>query len=197
LVPLVCCLLPAGCTTQSPPASVSAEAVRAADQLLDGMRQRLLLMHDVARWKWNHHQAIADPEREAAFLAAMEPKGAPHGLDPKVVRTFFSSQIEAARRIQEENFRRWQQAGQGPFAGVPDLHTVLRPRIDAVSDSLLASLARVRAIPRADEAVCARAPHLLVGDGITDQIRQAALALWAAPGGAGKTAPLTARTDPD
>lgn len=160
------------------PAAVPAEAVQAADELLDGMRQRLLLMHDVARWKWNHQQAIADPQREAAFLATMEDKGAGHGLDPTAVRSFFTSQIEAARRIQEEDFRRWKEAGQGPFAGVPDLHIVLRPRIEAVSNSLLAALARVRATPQADEAVRRRAPHVLVGDGITAEIRPAALAPW-------------------
>jgi chorismate mutase len=169
-------LTPSGCRWQAaPPAPANADI----DRLLGLMQQRLGLMHDVARWKWNAKQPVADPERERQLLDRLAEQGKKHGLDPAFTRAFFRAQIEAAKLLQQADFDDWQARGQGPFVSVPDLGKELRPRIDALGDELLGVLARVqaaRAAPGWPRALDERAGLLLSGDGIAQQIRAAALA---------------------
>jgi Chorismate mutase type II len=59
---------------------------RSFDTLLGLIRDRLDVMHDVARWKWAKKSSIEDPEREAALLKDVSEKGAILGLDPEMTR---------------------------------------------------------------------------------------------------------------
>src|SRR5258706_226968 len=68
------------------------------DRLLRLMEQRLALMHEVARWKWDAGKPITDPERERELLQSVVERGRGKGLDPDLVRPFFAAQMEAARR---------------------------------------------------------------------------------------------------
>lgn len=154
----------AGCRPVPQPAKGPAEAQQAIDQLLELMQQRLELMHEVARWKWNTGKAIADPERERAFLKEIVKEGAAHQLDPDWTRAFFAAQIEAAKRLQQADFKRWQAANQGPFAQVADLAQTLRPRIDVLSRDLVRALAKARPFLQDDEirrSIPARARDIL------------------------------------
>jgi hypothetical protein len=45
------------------------------------MGDRLALMHDVARTKWNTKRSVGDPRREQVLLREMEEKGQEYGLD--------------------------------------------------------------------------------------------------------------------
>ena len=159
-----------------PSVAVPDQAV--LDRLLQLMQQRLLLMHDVARWKWNQKQAIADPKREQAFLENMQAKGQAHGLEEEFVRSFFRAQIEGAKQVQEDDFQRWQAEGRGSFADVPDLPTLQRSRNDAASNELLIALAAARPfLENADmrRQLAARATAVLSADGITARVRRTAL----------------------
>lgn len=143
------------------------------------MEQRLGLMHDVARWKWNAKQPVADPERERQLLDRLAEQGKAHGLEPACTRNFFRAQIEAAKLLQQADFDDWQTKGQGRFADVPDLGKELRPRIDALGAELLGVLAKVqaaRAAPGWQQALAKRAAVMLTSPGITPAIRAAALA---------------------
>jgi chorismate mutase len=143
------------------------------------MRSRLAVMHDVARRKWADKAPIEDPDREAALLRDIADRGTALGLDPSTTRAFFGAQIEAAKLVQRADFRRWEAGHRGPDAEAPDLAGVLRPRIDALNRDLLDAL--VQAMPRlqADGGAAARirgrADELLVGDGIDDTVRAAAV----------------------
>src|SRR4051794_38404992 len=133
LVLLAGCSVPPGSTphgtsTREPPPSVV--------QLFRLMRERLALMHDVARTKWNAQRPVGDPEREQELLQAMEAKGKEHGLDPTFTGAFFAAQIAAARSIQEADFQRWHADNHGPFEDVPAL-TTLRQRIDSLNSELI------------------------------------------------------------
>lgn len=97
-------------------------------------------MHAVARVKWNAQTPIHDPERERALLENVVNRGRVHGLDADAVRPFFAAQMDAAKLIQEDDFRRWQAEEHSPFADVPDLST-LRQQIDALNVDLLKALA--------------------------------------------------------
>src|SRR4051812_42959722 len=106
----------------------SAAPDRTFDTLLGLMRQRLEVMHDVARYKWAKKAPIEDSEREAALLKDVASRAADLVLDPELSRTFFRGQIEAAKVIQRADFSRWEDDPSGAEDEVPDLAGVLRPR---------------------------------------------------------------------
>jgi len=113
------------------------------DRLLRLMRQRLALMHEVARWKWNTGKPITDAQRERELLHSVVERGRGKGLDADLVRFFFAAQLEAARLVQQADFDRWKANKQEPFADTKSL-VVLRQRIDQLNTELINVLADVR-----------------------------------------------------
>ena len=67
-------LLTVGCSPMATPtvarheSALDASVAADIERLLGLMRQRLLIMHEVARWKWHHRQPITDTVREAELL---------------------------------------------------------------------------------------------------------------------------------
>jgi chorismate mutase len=147
------------------------------DRLLRLMEQRLTLMHDVARWKWNAGQPITDPKRERELLQSVVERGRGKGLDPDLVRSFFAAQMEAARLVQQADFDRWKANKQEPFADTTSL-AVLRQRIDHLNRELIDALAEVRprlSGPTVQQALPQRAEEILTGNGVAD-VRETAIA---------------------
>jgi chorismate mutase len=105
------------------------------------MAERLALIPDVARHKWNTRAAIQDLVREQQIVEGLKREAEAVGVPATWAEHFFSAQIEAAKVIQRELFARWERAGQGAFADAPDLATVTRPRLDALTPRLLRELA--------------------------------------------------------
>ena len=173
---LVLVLLP-GCVHPSKPRPDAA-----LDRLLDLIRQRLLVMDGVARWKWNQQASIADPVRERAILEGIVAQSGKHDLDPAFVRIFFQAQFDAAKQVQADCFRRWEAARQPPFPDAPDLTRDLRPQIDRLNGELLAALPAVRLQdPAARGRLQQRAAVVVQGDGITAAVRDTAVAPLLAP----------------
>lgn len=130
------------------PRHVAADPV-AVTHLGNLVDERLSLMPDVARYKWNTGAAIEDPQREQQLLASVRQQAIERGLPPQRVVDFFAAQIEASKVVQRELFEQWRKAGQGPFETVVDLAAQIRPRLDALNPQLLDALAAVPgAIPR-------------------------------------------------
>ncbi len=125
--------MPSGPTT----APAAREDLRALVALMD---QRLGLMADVARHKWNNQGAIEDVPRERLIIAALGKQAGEAGLPVAWSEAFFRAQIEAAKTEQRRLFARWRQEQAGPFEGVPDLAREQRPRLDALTPRLLAAL---------------------------------------------------------
>ncbi|MCZ2341008.1 MAG: gamma subclass chorismate mutase AroQ [Bacteroidales bacterium] len=142
-------------------------------RILTLMRDRLAVMPAVARWKWNHQAPITDPIRERALLAQLRQQAQEQGLDSDCVERFFSAQFDAAKQLQEEEFRRWRMTQQEPFRTVPDLRTEIRPAIDRINAALLEVL-RERASLRPAQ-LPQLAERLLIGPGITPAIRATAV----------------------
>jgi chorismate mutase len=141
------------------------------------MRQRLALMHDVARWKWNAGQPVTDPQREHDLLRSVVERGRGKGLGPALVRSFFAARMEAARLVQQADFARWKTNKQGPFADATSL-AVLRRRIDRLNRELIDALAEV--LPRlsgrsVQQALPRRAEEILTGNGLAG-VRETAIA---------------------
>jgi chorismate mutase len=146
------------------------------EDLLGLMRQRLLLMHDVARAKWNTKTPLTDPDREKIMLRELALKGRDLGIEPQFTSAFFAAQIDAAKLLESEDFRRWETERRGPFADAPDLKRDVRPRIDAVNAKLLAALAKVQPLLRGREARVRRmAAKALEGQGMTSEVRDKAI----------------------
>jgi chorismate mutase-like protein len=172
LHPALLCLgmlsLLAGCSSRpgaAIPAQVETLDTRPVAELLGLMRERLDLMHDVARWKWNESKPIEDEPREQALLAAMVQRGQELGLDSPRVRGFFRDQIEAAKAIQRHDFARWRAAGQGRFVEIADL-AALRQRIDQLNHALLDTLAELQ--PSLQDPDQARAVAAIAEETLSD-----------------------------
>jgi chorismate mutase-like protein len=123
------------------------------EELLGHVVQRLLLMHDVARAKWNAKKPLADNDRETIMLRELTEKGRGRGMEPEFTSEFFAAQIEASRLLQMEDLRRWKAERRGPFVDAPDLKRDLTPKIDALNEKLVATLAKARPILRGREAL--------------------------------------------
>jgi chorismate mutase len=147
------------------------------DRLLRLMGQRLALMHDVARWKWNAGVPVTDRQRERESLQRVVERGRGKGLDPDLVRSFFEAQMEAARLVQQADFERWEANGQGPFADTTSL-AVLRRRIDRLNRELIDALAELRpwlSGPTVQQALPEWAEEILTGNGLAG-VRETATA---------------------
>ena len=125
-------------------AAAPAAAADPVEMLREAVAARLLLMDDVARFKWNAELPIADPQREAALLQRMTASAVALGLPEDYARRVLAAQMEASRAIQGALFDRWRAARQGRFDEVPDLATVQRPAIDRATTALLEALAGAR-----------------------------------------------------
>ena len=101
---------------------------------------RLLSMRDVAAWKHLHGEPIVDAAREEQVLEQTMRRAAALGLDPQSARELLALQIRLAVRVQQSLEESWQ-AGASPPLQAPDLKTELRPRLDAIGENLLRSLA--------------------------------------------------------
>jgi chorismate mutase-like protein len=147
------------------------------DRLPRFMEQRLTLMHEVARWKWNAGQPITDPQRERASLQSVVEHGRGKGLDPDRVHSFFAGQMEAARLVQQVDFDRWKANKQEPFTDTTSL-AVLRQRIDHLNRELVDALAEFRpwlSGQTVQQALPRRAEEILTGNGVAD-VRETAIA---------------------
>lgn len=107
-------------------------------QLID---QRLLLAQDVARTKWNTKAPIEDLPREAQIVQRLGEQAQAAGVPADFAQAFFRAQIEASKTVQRALFERWEQEHPGRFDDAPDLATVIRPQLDALTPKLLRALA--------------------------------------------------------
>lgn len=111
--------------------------------------ERLSLMPDVARLKWNSGAPVEDSERERRVIEGIRAQAPAYGLAPEFAVRFFTAQIEAAKLLQVEHIAAWRRAGVGKFESVPDLAAEIRPRLDALTPRLLCALAAQRQLPGA------------------------------------------------
>jgi len=109
--------------------------------LRSAVANRLSLIPDVARHKWNTAAAIADPAREQRLIEAAVVKGRQIGLPDHVTRAAIEAQIIASKQMQEQLIQSWRDKGQGTFASVPNFMEETRPKIEEATDRLIRELA--------------------------------------------------------
>jgi chorismate mutase len=153
--------------------------------------QRLALAEPVARWKWAHHEAITDAPREEALLKQVEKKANAAEVDPAFARQFFRDQIDASKDVQNALFANWRALKAAPEQSPPDLATDTRPKLDRLTQSLVAALAHVEPIRHADDCPVrlaesvARWKHVTRYDSSMNEPLMRALSHVCATGGVG------------
>jgi chorismate mutase len=116
------------------------------------MHQRLDLIVEVARSKWNTGSSVEDLAREQSLaddVAGLAPR---YGLDPQLAAKFFRAQIEAAKLVESALIARWTLTHAEAFADAADQRAALRPKIDRLTAQLLAALAAVAPALKRDDA---------------------------------------------
>jgi chorismate mutase len=130
-------------------ARASSDAVA---PLLELIAQRLALMPDVAKHKFNSGAAVEDLPREAQVLAQVTAAAEAAGLPRAFAQRFFQAQIDAARLLQQSRIDGWKAQGQGKFANVPDLSTEIRPMLDGLTPRLIAALQKAYPVLKSSAA---------------------------------------------
>jgi serine protease Do len=154
------------------------KVAQSVEEVLKLMQQRLAVMKDVASAKWLAKVPVADPEREAEVTAQLVKKGEQLGLKNALVRGFVGAQLNASKQLQESFFEQWRKDSAAVKVSA-DLQKDLRPKIDQITNDLLAALAKLEPHldkPAVQQLLRDRAPVLVSGDGITDAVRSQALA---------------------
>jgi len=146
---------------------MSGRAVAAGDDPADPVmalvaliRQRLDLMEEVARSKWNLGIPVEDSSREQSLIDSVDALARGRGVDPALAATFFRAQIEAAKLVQSARISLWAAMHAGTFAAAADLRTEIRPKLDRLTADLLSALAAAApTLKRADADRIIAAAH--------------------------------------
>lgn len=158
--------------------SLSAADRKSIDRVAELIHERLNLMHDVARCKWNADQPIADAQRERELIDGLVAYATSRNLDAQFATELIRGQIEAGKRVQQFDITRWQQQHHAKFREVRDLKADLRPEIDGISRELLRLAGELE--PKLSRGQVRRAlqkhRHALKGRGIDETTRRLAYA---------------------
>lgn len=119
------------------------EIEKKVDQLLLLMQKRLVIMHEVARTKWNQNLTIEDKIREQQILADLAEKASKYGLDEKWTTAFFQAQMDASKEMQKKDFTLWQKEGLLKFEQVLSLKDELRFYIDQLNEEMMMLLSKI------------------------------------------------------
>ena len=105
------------------------------------MTQRLVLMEEIAKSKWNAGLPVEDVAREAVVLEKTMAIAVGEGLKADSAARVLRAQIAAAKIVQRKLFDRWRITERGKFPDASDLGDDLRPEVSRLSNALIAALA--------------------------------------------------------
>lgn len=160
IVALLCALL---CTS----AAYAAPQSSPDNSLAAALAARLMLMKEVAAWKWVNQHPIADPTQEQAVIDDAILTGLRFGLTAESISDFLRIQIEIAKAIQQHWFLMWQQGERVPTA--PDLRAEIRPQLIVLGQRII-SLWADHKIPMSEADLRAALTEIagLSGDDVTE-----------------------------
>jgi chorismate mutase-like protein len=119
------------------------EVEKKVDQLLLLMQKRLVIMHEVARAKWNQKLPIEDKGREQHILTQLIEQAKTYSLDEKWIHAFFQAQFDAAKEIQKNDFSLWNEQGMQKFEHALSLKDELRGYIDQINQEMIELLSQI------------------------------------------------------
>jgi chorismate mutase len=121
------------------------EAEQKIDELLLLIQKRLVIMHEVARTKWNQNLPIEDKAREQQILVDLAAKANQYDLKEKIITQFFQAQIDASKEIQKRDFLLWKENSILKFDKIFSLNNELRFYIDRLNNEMLVALSKIYA----------------------------------------------------
>ena len=146
--------------------------------MLVAMRDRLEMMQEVARAKWNAGTEIVDTERERLLLVRLVEEGKKLGLSEVETSTLMKSQFQAAHRVQANFHKRWSILKVDRLGTAEDLKkalATLRPQIERQSVAVLAAYAKAKASLSSVDNLQDRINNIVTGNGIDDVVRASLL----------------------
>ena len=118
--------------------------VQAGDGRLETLARtieaRLGVMEDVAHYKWLHHIPVEAPAREAAVIGATVKRATSLGLNKAVATRAVTAQMEAAKALQQQLIKIWENGQALPDGAAPDLTADIRPKINRLTGDFLSAL---------------------------------------------------------
>ena len=147
-----------------------------SERLFYLINQRLTLMKDVAAYKYSHHIAIDNPQRENEVVRQARDCARRLSLQPDSVEAFFRLQIELAKIVQQGWIDTWQ-SGEEPFPNQTDiasLHDEIRPSLILGGEKILQQISRAWPELESDrsfESNLKRIEHLIDNPFLTDAMK--------------------------
>lgn len=123
-----------------PSAVYGDEVAAAAAALRSVVQERLSVMPEVARYKWNNKIAVEDLAREKAILKRTVEKAKKASVSEEFALEAVAAQMAASKHIQRELIRGWQAQDIPPFESVPDLVEEIRPQIIDITNRLIEAM---------------------------------------------------------
>lgn len=123
------------------------EVEQKIDELLLLIQKRLVIMHEVARTKWNQNLSIEDKIREQQILEDLANQANKYGLNEKFVTRFFQAQIDASKEIQKNDFILWRENKVTKFEKTFNLKVELRFYIDQLNYEMMVLLSKIYTKP--------------------------------------------------
>ncbi|HJO94929.1 MAG TPA: gamma subclass chorismate mutase AroQ [Victivallales bacterium] len=122
----------------------STNSVKNFTNLCVLLNNRLKLMKEVAAYKYINKLPIEDRNREKIVLNASIKKAIKEGLQPASVKSFFSTQIELSKYIQNQWFLKWDTTGF-PKEYIPmNLKHEIRPKLIIIGDEIVKSIKQIK-----------------------------------------------------
>ncbi len=93
------------------------------------MQERLTLMHELARYKWNNQ--LKGQTLKGELLADKK--------DSKQVQSFLTAQNSAAIEVQKQDFNLFEKEGIDKFEKIRDFKTEILPQLEILDEKILGS----------------------------------------------------------
>ena len=93
------------------------------------MQERLTLMHELARYKWNNQ--LKDQTLKGELLTDQK--------DSKEVQSFLAAQNSAAVEVQKQDFNLFEKEGVDKFEKIRDFKTEILPQLEILDEKILGS----------------------------------------------------------
>ncbi|MCH9632388.1 MAG: hypothetical protein S4CHLAM6_07210 [Chlamydiae bacterium] len=93
------------------------------------MQERLALMHDLARYKWNNQ--LKDQTLKGETLSGQK--------DSEEVQSFLAAQNNAALEAQKQDFELFEKEGIVKFESIKDFKTEILPQLESLDEKILGS----------------------------------------------------------
>lgn len=93
------------------------------------MQERLVLMHDLERYKWNQEQNLETLKGELFAV----------NQDDQALASFLTAQNNAALKMQEQDFELFKKEGIDKFESVKDFNTEILPHLELLNAQIESS----------------------------------------------------------